>query len=117
EIRMSAEATGIIETGGRVTGVRARCNGSEVTIGADLVIAADGRHSAIREHAGLPVEDIGAPIDVLWLRIPRRESDPVQSLGWVTCGKFLALIDRGEFWQIACVIPKNGFEQVKANGI
>jgi 2-polyprenyl-6-methoxyphenol hydroxylase-like FAD-dependent oxidoreductase len=117
EIRMNSEATEVIEEGDRVTGVVVQSGGREVTIGADLVIAADGRHSAIRDHAGMAVEDLGAPIDVLWLRIPRRENDPLQSLGWVTRGKFLALIDRGEFWQIACVIPKNGFEEVRAKGL
>jgi 2-polyprenyl-6-methoxyphenol hydroxylase-like FAD-dependent oxidoreductase len=117
ELRMNAEATEIIEEGERVTGVTVLSGGREEAIGADLLIAADGRHSVIREHAGMVVEDIGAPIDVLWLRIPRREDDPLQSLGWVTRGKFLALIDRGEFWQIACVIPKDGFKEVLANGI
>lgn len=117
EIRMNAEATEVIEQDDRVTGVTVLSGGREEAIGADLVIAADGRHSAIREHAGMVVEDIGSPIDVLWLRIPRREDDPLQSLGWVTRGKFLALIDRGEFWQIACVIPKNGFAEILAKGI
>jgi 2-polyprenyl-6-methoxyphenol hydroxylase-like FAD-dependent oxidoreductase len=117
ELRMEAEAIEVVEQDDRVTGVVVRSGGREMTIGADLVIATDGRHSVIREHAGLAVEDIGAPIDVLWLRIPRREDDPLQSLGWVTRGKFLALIDRGAFWQIACVIPKNAYEEVLASGI
>ncbi|HVW29112.1 MAG TPA: FAD-dependent oxidoreductase [Polyangiaceae bacterium] len=117
EIRMRAEATGVVETGGRVEGVTVRCAGKDMTIGADLIIAADGRHSVLRKSARMTVEDVGAPIDVLWLRLPRRAQDPVQSLGWVTRGKFLALIDRGEFWQIACVIPKNGFDEVSEKGI
>jgi 2-polyprenyl-6-methoxyphenol hydroxylase-like FAD-dependent oxidoreductase len=117
DVRMNAAATDLVEHAGRVTGVVVKTAEGTRTIGCDLVIAADGRHSVIRERARLPVKDIGAPIDVLWLRLERRKSDPEQSLGWVKNGKFLALIDRGEFWQIAFVIHKDGFAQVKAAGV
>jgi 2-polyprenyl-6-methoxyphenol hydroxylase-like FAD-dependent oxidoreductase len=116
-VRMGAEATGIVEDHAGVVGVTVKTDGGVATFGCDLLLAADGRHSVIREQAGMSVEDLGAPIDVLWLRLERRESDPEQSLGWVRRGKFLALIDRGEFWQIACVIPKNDYEKVRTSGI
>ncbi|HVZ35432.1 MAG TPA: FAD-dependent oxidoreductase, partial [Polyangiaceae bacterium] len=117
EVRMQAEATDVVESGGRIVGVRVKSEKGDTLIGADLVIAADGRHSPMRARAGLTVEDIGAPIDVLWLRLERRPTDPAQSFGWIKPGRFLALIDRGPFWQIACVIPKDGFAAVKAQGI
>src|SRR5262249_17968122 len=55
----------------RVTGVKVRSPAGERGLRADLVIAADGRHSTLRQAAGLKVEDLGAPMDVLWFRLPR----------------------------------------------
>ncbi|MFL5260619.1 MAG: FAD-dependent oxidoreductase [Hyphomicrobiales bacterium] len=117
-LRMETEALGIIESAGRIAGVRARVqHGGELSIRADLVVGADGRHSTIRRAAGLEVEDIGAPIDVLWMRLTRRPTDGAEALGRVMAGRIFVMIDRGDYWQCALVIAKGGFDEVKGRGI
>jgi len=81
------------------------------------VIAADGRHSTIRDAAGFHVTEIGAPIDVLWLRLSRHPNDPVATLGRIVNGKMMVTLDRGDYWQCAYVIPKGGIEQTRAAGL
>src|SRR5271167_3079992 len=78
DVRMRAEATDLIEEGGRVVGLRARTEDGELTIRADLVVGADGRHSTVRDKAGFKSDDYGAPMDVLWLRLPRKETDEAE---------------------------------------
>jgi 2-polyprenyl-6-methoxyphenol hydroxylase-like FAD-dependent oxidoreductase len=114
---METEGTGLIESGGRVTGVRAKTKDGELDVTADLVVGTDGRHSTIRSAAGFEVENLGAPMDVLWMRIPKKDGDPVQPLGTMNGGRILVLIDRREYWQCAFIIPKGTFEQLKAAGI
>ena len=82
-----------------------------------LVVGCDGRHSTVRERAGLPVEDVGAPIDVLWFRISRRESDTEETTGHIEAGKMIVMLNRGDYWQCAYVIPKGGIETVKREGL
>ena len=72
-LRMQAEATGLIEEDGRVAGVRAKTPDGDLDIRAALVVGCDGRHSTVRETRGLEVEDVGAPIDVLWFRLSRQD--------------------------------------------
>jgi 2-polyprenyl-6-methoxyphenol hydroxylase-like FAD-dependent oxidoreductase len=72
DLRMQADATGLIEEGGRVVGLRAGTPDGELTIRADLVVGADGRHSTVRAAAGFKSDDYGAPMDVLWFRLPRK---------------------------------------------
>ena len=98
----------------RVVGVRVKTPGGELEIHADLIIGADGRHSIIQACAGLKRQDFGVPIDVLWMRIPKRQDDPQQSLGFFQQGKLLVLLDRGDYWQCGFVIPKGGFDDIKA---
>jgi 2-polyprenyl-6-methoxyphenol hydroxylase-like FAD-dependent oxidoreductase len=117
DLWMNAKATELVEEKGRVVGVRGERGGSPSEIRADLVIAADGRHSLLRERAGLRVRDLGAPIDVLWFRLGRREGDPSESLVWISGGSMLALINRGEYWQIAYVLRKGAFDDVQTKGI
>jgi 2-polyprenyl-6-methoxyphenol hydroxylase-like FAD-dependent oxidoreductase len=90
-IRMATEATDLVREGNRVRGVRAKTASGELEVRADLVIAADGRHSILRDRAELLVQDLGAPIDVLWFRISRHKADPPDTLGWVDRGRFLAV--------------------------
>ena len=116
-LRMQAEATDLIEDGGRVTGLRATTPAGTFVVQADLVVGADGRHSTVRRCAGLDVEDIGAPIDVLWMRLPRRPSDGTAPLGRFGAGKIFIMLDRGDYWQCAYVIRKGGFDEVKAKGL
>jgi 2-polyprenyl-6-methoxyphenol hydroxylase-like FAD-dependent oxidoreductase len=117
QLHMQTEAVDLIENGGRVTGVRAKSPEGDLTVWADLVVGTDGRHSTVRERAGFTVEDKGAPMDVLWLRLTRQASDPAQSLGRVDRGRILVMLDRGEYWQCAYVIPKGSAEALKAFGI
>jgi 2-polyprenyl-6-methoxyphenol hydroxylase-like FAD-dependent oxidoreductase len=116
-LRMNTEVTDLITEGGAVTGVRARGPEGPVDIRADLVIAADGRHSTVRERAGLTVRDFGVPIDVLWLRVSRRKDDPALPLGRVSPGHLVVTIDRGDYWQCAFIIRKGAFAATRDRGI
>ena len=117
ELRMQAEATDLITEAGRVVGVRARTPEGELEIRADLVVGADGRHSLVREKAGLAVEDIGAPMDALWMRLPRRPDDPEQPVGRFGAGEIYVMLNRGDYYQCALVIPKGGFEALRERGL
>jgi 2-polyprenyl-6-methoxyphenol hydroxylase-like FAD-dependent oxidoreductase len=101
----------------RVTGVRAKTPRGELEIRADLIIGADGRHSIIQARAGLGRQEFGVPIDVLWMRVSKHEDDPQQSFGFFQQGKLLVLLDRGDYWQCGFVIPKGGFDEIKARGL
>jgi 2-polyprenyl-6-methoxyphenol hydroxylase-like FAD-dependent oxidoreductase len=116
-LHLETEATGLIEENGRVLGVRAKSPQGPVEFRADLVIGADGRKSTIRERAGLKVQDIGAPMDVLWLRIPRKDEDPPDTLGRIGAGHFLVMINRNSYWQCAYLIRKGSFDAVQARGL
>jgi 2-polyprenyl-6-methoxyphenol hydroxylase-like FAD-dependent oxidoreductase len=117
DLRMRAEATDLIEAGGRIVGIRVNTLDGELTVRADLVVGCDGRHSIVREKAGLPTDDYGVPMDVLWFRITRRDSDGADVFGHIEAGALLVMLDRGDYWQCAYVIPKGGIDRVKANGI
>ncbi len=117
ELRMDTEVTGLIEEGGRVVGVRVETHGGSQEIRADLVVGADGRRSVVRQQAGLAVENLGAPIDVLWMRLSRRTDDPGQAFGYVENGHILVMFDRGDYWQCAFVIQKGGFDDLKRRGM
>jgi 2-polyprenyl-6-methoxyphenol hydroxylase-like FAD-dependent oxidoreductase len=114
---MQADVTGLVEADGRVAGLRAATPDGEIEIHADLVVGADGRHSTVRERAGFEVMDIGAPIDVLWMRLAKRDGDPDESGGRINYGGLLVTLDRGDYWQCAYVIPKGGFEAIRAAGL
>lgn len=114
---MQTEATGLIEQDGKVTGITATGPDGPCMIAAGLSIAADGRHSTLRGHSGLGVQDVGAPFDVLWLRLPRVDSDPVDVIGRIGPGSLFVMIYRGDYWQCAYVINKGGFDSIKAQGI
>jgi 2-polyprenyl-6-methoxyphenol hydroxylase-like FAD-dependent oxidoreductase len=114
---MRAQATGLVETQGRVTGLRAETPTGEIEIRADLVIGADGRHSTLREAAGLRVRNLGAPIDVLWMRITKRPPDPPGVVGRIGTGHFMAMLDRRTYWQCAYVIRKGGGDTLRERGL
>jgi 2-polyprenyl-6-methoxyphenol hydroxylase-like FAD-dependent oxidoreductase len=114
---MRAQATGLVETQGRVIGLRAETPTGEIEIRADLVIGADGRHSIIRDAAGLRVRNLGAPIDVLWMRITKRPSDPPGVVGRIGTGHFMAMLDRRTYWQCAYVIRKGGSDLLRERGL
>jgi len=117
DLRMQADVADLIEEGGRIAGVRARTPGGELTVRAALTVGCDGRHSTVRDRAGLKSEDYGAPMDVLWFRLTRKESDQSDVFGHIEAGKMLVMLDRGDYWQCAYVIAKGGIARLKAEGL
>ena len=117
-VMMNAEATDLIEEAGTIRGVRVKSETGALEIRADLVVAADGRRSVLRERAGLEVQVLGAPMDVLWMRLSRNAAtDPGQTLGRFRGGKFMVMINREQYWQCAFIIPKGAIDAVRARGI
>jgi 2-polyprenyl-6-methoxyphenol hydroxylase-like FAD-dependent oxidoreductase len=112
ELVMGTPVTGFVEEHGRVTGV-VLDGGAELR--AKLTIAADGRSSIVRSM--LPLEDLGAPMDVFWFRIAKRGTDAAGLRGNVERGRLLVMIDRGDYWQCAFLIPKGAAEAYQARGI
>jgi 2-polyprenyl-6-methoxyphenol hydroxylase-like FAD-dependent oxidoreductase len=117
KVMMNANATDLIQSGDAVAGVNADTPEGPVEIRAGLTIGCDGRHSIVRARAGLEVEDIGAPMDVLWFRAGRRADESENLFARVQRGKMLVTFDRGDYWQCAYVIPKGQFDAVKARGL
>jgi 2-polyprenyl-6-methoxyphenol hydroxylase-like FAD-dependent oxidoreductase len=116
-LKMQAEVMELIREGERVTGVRARTPEGMLEVRAELTVGADGRHSTVRERAGLEVIDLGAPMDVVWMRLSRKESDPEQTFGHIDAGKMLVMLNREDYWQCAFLIAKGGFEEIKQKGL
>jgi 2-polyprenyl-6-methoxyphenol hydroxylase-like FAD-dependent oxidoreductase len=116
-LSMGTSAQELLEERGHIVGLRAAGPGGEIAIRADLVIGADGRDSTLRRAAGLAVQDLGAPIDVLWMRIAKHAGDPQGSGGRIGTGHFMAMIDRGDYWQCAYVIHKGGIDEIRARGL
>ena len=116
-LKMQAEVTDLIEVSGTVAGVRAKTPNGVLEIRAPLTVGADGRQSVVRERAGLEVIDLGAPMDVMWMRISRRPTDPAQTLGHFDRGKILFLINREDYWQCAFVIPKGTADEIRQRGL
>jgi 2-polyprenyl-6-methoxyphenol hydroxylase-like FAD-dependent oxidoreductase len=112
-LKMEAEVTDLVEEGGRVTGVRAQTPQGKLQVRADLTVGADGRHSVVRERAGLRVLNLGAPMDVLWMRVSRRPTDPRATFGRIDTGRILALLNREDYWQLAYVIPKGSADELR----
>jgi 2-polyprenyl-6-methoxyphenol hydroxylase-like FAD-dependent oxidoreductase len=117
KLKMQAEADDLLWDGERVAGLRARRPDGHLEVRADLVVGADGRHSAVRNVAGLEVHDLGAPMDVLWLRLSKRPGDGSQVLGRIQAGRFFIMLDRGDYWQCAYVIPKGAFNEIRCKGL
>jgi dipeptidase D len=114
---MRAEVTGLIEEGGSVVGLRAATPDGPLEVRADLVVGADGRHSAVRALAGLKVHELGAPMDVLWFRLSRQAGDPEETTGRFDSGQIFVTINRGAYWQCGFVIPKGSLEQLQDKGL
>ena len=116
-LMMDAEVVDLIEEAGRITGVNVNTNDGPLDIKAFLTVGADGRHSIVRERAGLKVEVLGAPIDVLWFRLSRKPDDPTQVIGRFAGGKIMVMLNRDDYWQCGFVIPKGTFESLKQRGL
>jgi 2-polyprenyl-6-methoxyphenol hydroxylase-like FAD-dependent oxidoreductase len=117
KLEMQAEVTDLVEDKGIVTGVRAKVPEGTLEVHADLVVGADGRHSAVRDLSGLEVKDLGAPMDVLWMRLSKRPEDGTAILGRIQAGRLFVMLDRGDYWQCAFVIPKGGFAELRRRGL
>ena len=116
-LHMQHEVVDLLFEGDRVAGVRAKTPDGERAFRADLVIGADGRNAVTHQRAGLKIQEIGVPIDVLWMHISKRKGDPEQLFGFFRHGKLLVLIDRDEYYQAGFVIPKGGIEIAKQRGL
>jgi 2-polyprenyl-6-methoxyphenol hydroxylase-like FAD-dependent oxidoreductase len=114
---MNAEVTGLLREEDRVVGVHAETHDGPLEVRAELTFGTDGRHSTVRARAGLEVEDVGAPMDVLWMRLSRAPTDPDQPLGRFDQGRVFVMIYRGDYWQCGFLIPKGGIDEVKRRGI
>ena len=114
---MNAEATTVIQTGDSVSGVRVKTREGELAVKATLTIGADGRHSVVRARAELAVETFGAPIDVLWTRFSRHETDRAETLGVIRSDRVFVMLNRGDYWQCAFVIPKGGIDDIHSRGL
>lgn len=114
---MEAEVVELLARGKRIAGLRARTPEGWCDVAAPLVIGADGRHSRVRERARLDVVDIGAPFDVIWLRLPAKPNDPKVPVGRFQSGQFFIMLFREHYWQCAMIIPKGGYAALKAEGL
>src|SRR5712671_838272 len=113
----NTEVTGLIEAGSQVCGVKAETLEGPLEIRADLVVGADGRSSVVRDRSGLDSEHLGAPIDVLWFRLPRKPDDQSQALGRFANGKMMVMINRDTYWQCGYIIRKGALEEIKQRGL
>lgn len=117
QLHMETEVTDLIVENGRIAGVCAKTARGPVEVRADLTLGTDGRQSIVREKAGLEVIDLGAPIDVLWMRMSRDPTDKDATLGRIRGGKILVTINRGDYWQCAYVIAKGQAEVIRQEGL
>ena len=112
-----AEAIDLVFDATKVVGVTVRAPEGWRAVSADLVVCADGRGSILRERAGFTPQDFGAPMDVMWFRLPRKETDTAETLGRFDAGRIFIMLNRGNYWQCAFVIPKGAFADVKERGL
>jgi 2-polyprenyl-6-methoxyphenol hydroxylase-like FAD-dependent oxidoreductase len=117
QLKMRAEATDLIVEGGRIAGVRAVTPEGPLEVRATLTVGCDGRHSLLRQKAGLVADEFGAPMDVLWFRLSRKPDDSVQTMGVFDRGRIFVMLNRGDYWQCAFVIPKGSSDEVRRRGI
>jgi 2-polyprenyl-6-methoxyphenol hydroxylase-like FAD-dependent oxidoreductase len=116
-LRMNTEATGLLYHDDRVAAVTAKTPEGVLEVHADLVIGCDGRQSRLRDAAALQPQNLGAPMDVLWFRLPRHPDDPAGTYGVPGKGNFLVLLNRNDYWQVACVIAKGGSARLRTDPI
>jgi 2-polyprenyl-6-methoxyphenol hydroxylase-like FAD-dependent oxidoreductase len=114
---METEAKDLLAQGERIAGLVATRENGHLQVRAGLTVAADGRHSTLRDKSGLKIQDLGAPFDVLWLRLPVEPTDPVDLRGKVKGGQLFVMIYRTDYWQCAYLIAKGGFDAIKADGL
>ena len=114
----STEVTGVVREQNRVVGVTYRDpSGEPKQMRATLTVACDGRASTVRAAVGLKTRTFGAPMDIWWFRLPRHANDPSGLAGTFESGHGIILIDRGDYYQIASIIPKGSDAKMRAEGI
>ncbi|MDX2309467.1 MAG: FAD-dependent oxidoreductase [Hyphomicrobium sp.] len=116
-LAMRSEAKALVFDGDRVIGVDSATPEGLVRDVAPLVVGCDGRGSLLREQSGLPIEILGAPMDVLWFRLPRKATDTEETMGNIAPGRMLVMLNRGDYWQCAYVITKGSHEDVTSAGL
>jgi 2-polyprenyl-6-methoxyphenol hydroxylase-like FAD-dependent oxidoreductase len=116
-LKMQTEVAELIQQNGHVSGVRAKTPEGNLELYADLTVGADGRHSVVRESAGLEVLHLGAPMDVMWMRMSRKSEDPGQTFGHIDIGRIFIMLNRDEYWQCAFVIPKGSAGEIRQRGL
>ena len=116
-LMMNTSATDVILDDGRVVGVRASSETGAIEIRADLVVGADGRRSAVRSSAGFKADNLGAPMDVLWMRLSRRPGDRSDAFGHVEGNRMFIMLDRGDYWQCAFLIAKGSADELMKTDI
>jgi 2-polyprenyl-6-methoxyphenol hydroxylase-like FAD-dependent oxidoreductase len=116
-LHMQNEVIDLLFENDHIAGVRVKTPKGEREVWADLIIGADGRHSITHTKSNLQIQEFGVPIDVLWMRLSKRETDPPQTLGFFRHGKLLVLLDRGDYFQVGFVIPKGELDVIKQRGL
>lgn len=114
---MGANVQELVTENGVVQGVRYRGGGGWHEVRALLTVGADGRHSRLRQLGGFESIETSPPMDVLWFRLPRKSEDPEGGVGRFAQGHIVAMLNRGDEWQLAYVIPKGGYQQLRAAGL
>jgi 2-polyprenyl-6-methoxyphenol hydroxylase-like FAD-dependent oxidoreductase len=117
KLKMLAEVDGLLQDGETIVGLTAKQPDGRLEVRSDLVIDAAGRHSTVREKAWFKVDDLGAPMDVLWFRLPKEARDGGQTLGRIQTGVVFIMLDRGDYWQCAYVTRKGGFAELRRKGL
>lgn len=117
ELIMSAEVTDLLWNGQRISGVHYSSGGHDYQLEADLVVGCDGRSSVVADRAGLKRRTFGVPMDVLWFRLPRLDTDPNGVVGRISRSNLMILIDRGDYFQIGVVIRKGSLATLRDQGI
>ncbi len=116
-LHLQAEVIDLVVSSDAIDGVVAATPEGRLEVRADLVVGADGRHSTVRERAGLAVDAFGAPIDVLWFRLPHRGDQVAATAGYVGGGHILVMLDRGTYWQCGFIIAKGSYDRIRAEGL
>lgn len=118
-LRTGSKVTGLLEDGGRVSGVRYRDEDGEHDLPAELVIGTDGRFSKVRRLAGMRAEPLGATTDILWFRLPRRDTDPAEADVDLYFGAhhYVGLLGSPQTWQVGYSLPKGDYPEAKKRGI
>lgn len=114
---MGARAEKLIDEDGVIQGVRYRGRDGWHEVRAVLTVAADGRFSRVRQLAGFELVKTAPPMDVLWFRLPRRPDESNASSGRFVAGHILIILNRGDYWQVGYVIPKGGYQKIRAGGL